>query len=55
MPRAIQHRTILNVPELDLVLSPGVEVPVTPKQAAALQKLGVTILPDPKPTQPQED
>lgn len=55
MPRAIQHHTTLNVPELDLVLSPGVEVSVTQKQAAALQKLGVTILPDPKPIQPKED
>lgn len=55
MPRAIQYDSILNVPELDLVLAPGVEVPVTPKQAAALQKLGATILPDPKPNQPQED
>lgn len=50
MPRAIQHDAILNVPDLDLVLLPGEEQPVTQQQAEALQKLGVTILPDtPKP------
>lgn len=50
MPRAIQHDSILNVPDLDLVLMPGEEQPVTQQQAAALEQLGVTILPDaPKP------
>lgn len=53
--RAIQHDTNLVVPELDLVLPPGVEVPVTAKQADALRKLGVTILPDPKTAKTTED
>jgi len=55
MPRAIQHQTTLNVPELGLVLDPGVSIPVTPKQAAALEKLGVTVVPDPATKPTKED
>jgi hypothetical protein len=54
MPKAIQHESILNIPELGLVLDPGVALPVSEEQADALAKLGVTIIPDPA-THPTED
>lgn len=55
MPRAIQHDTILNLPHLDLVLNPGEAITVTTQQAAALEKLGVTIIPDPATKPTKED